>query len=280
MTMTNQNRPPYNTIPHYIAEKYRGGKLSINQLRLLLWLRAIGTPYGIATTSLIDLKNDVFPDFDLKINTINSMLLKLRHKQHIYFEPRQGKMGTFNIHLNHWLMPKKRYKTLDKFFVEPKQWVDAQDESADRKPYPQANLSEVSQRLNDQNQKLLEVREGLINKFSGNLETHPISSYHNEHDTEHQIENHDSLGKKPSKETLTLVRDFQPKSSDEERCLEIAEDIRDENINPLLALLRTDGLPAIERAWGILKEDRTAGKPIRNQGAYLTEIIKNLRKQR
>ena len=73
MTMTNQNKPPFNTVPHYIASDYRGGELSINQLRLLLWLRLIGTPYGIATTSLVDLKNDVFPDLDLKITSFSNL---------------------------------------------------------------------------------------------------------------------------------------------------------------------------------------------------------------
>src|SRR3989344_4132066 len=131
MTMKNQKRPPYNTIPHYIVSDYRNGKLNINQLRLLQWIRAIGTPYGIAITSLVDLNNDVFPDLDLKINTINSYLIKLRQRQYIFFEPRQGKMGTFEIHLNHWLTPNMDYKTLDKFFPEPERWKEIASELGD-----------------------------------------------------------------------------------------------------------------------------------------------------
>jgi len=205
--MTNQNKPPFNTVPHYIASDYRGGELSINQLRLLLWLRLIGTPYGIATTSLVDLKNDVFPDLDLKINTINSMLLKLRQKQHVFFEPRQGKAGTFDIKLNHWMKPKKKYQTLDKFFPEPRQWISTEGEVTVEDSYPQDNPPEASQKLEEQNQKLMEQKDQLVKKVSGDSDSRQIRSYHNEHDTEHQLENHDTLEKVSFKGTL--VKDYQ-----------------------------------------------------------------------
>ncbi|OGK49414.1 MAG: hypothetical protein A3I86_01630 [Candidatus Zambryskibacteria bacterium RIFCSPLOWO2_02_FULL_39_14] len=273
--MTNQNKPPFNTVPHYIASDYRGGELSINQLRLLLWLRLIGTPYGIATTSLVDLKNDVFPDLDLKINTINSMLLKLRQKQHVFFEPRQGKAGTFDIKLNHWMKPKKKYQTLDKFFPEPRQWISTEGEATVEDSYPQAKPPEASQKSEGQNQKLIEERDRLINKVSVNSETRQIRSYHNEHDTEHQLENHDTLEKVSFKGTL--VKDYQPTNYEEQQCRDIANEVGETYINPLLKALRTDGFRRIEQAWGIYREDRAAGKKIDKPAAYFFGIIKKLR---
>jgi len=274
--MTNPNILPYNSIPHYIAVAYRNGDLNISQLRLLLWLRIIGTPYGIATTSLVDLKNDVFPDIDLKINTINSHLLKLRQKQYIYFEPRQGKAGTFDIHLNHWLMPKKRYKTLDRFFSEPRQWTTTEEELTTKDSYPQAKSSEDSQKLREQNQKLNEMKGGLINRMSGNSEHRQIRSYHNEHETEHQIENHGSVEKSFNG---TLVREFQPTNYEQQRCKEIAFELGEEFMNPILSTLRKDGLQTIEQAWGLYREDRERGKRIGNPPAYFQGIIKKLREQ-
>lgn len=273
--MTNQNRPSYNTVPHYIAKDYRGGELNINQLRLLLWLRATGTPYGIATTSLVDLKNDVFPDLDLKINTINSMLLKLRQKQHVFFEPRQGKAGTFEVRLNHWFTPNKGYKTLDKFFPEPRQWLNAEGEPIVKDSFPQANSSEASQKLEEQNQKLLEQKNQLTKRFSTKYAGLGIRSSHNEHETEHQIENHDTLEKVSFKGTL--VRDYQPTNYEEQRCKEIASEVKDTYISPLLKALRTDGLRRIEQALGIYREDRAAGKKIDKPAAYFFGIIKKLR---
>ena len=273
--MTNQNRPSYNTVPHYIAREYRSRELNINQLRLLLWLRSIGTPYGIATTSLVDLKNDVFPDIELKINTINSMLLKLRQEQHIFYEPRQGKSGTFEIHLNHWMMPNKGYKTLDKFFPEPKQWMSADGEPIVKVSFPQADQPEVSQKSEEQNQKLIEQKNQLAKQFSAPSERREIRSYHNEHETEHHLENHDTLVKNSFKGTL--VKDFHPKDYKQQQCKEIALELGDEFMNSILSVLQKDGFQRIERAWGIFREHREEGKKMDNPAGYFQGIIKKLR---
>ncbi|MFA5773155.1 MAG: hypothetical protein WC908_00585 [Candidatus Paceibacterota bacterium] len=276
--MKNQKIPPYNTIPHYIVSDYRSGKLNINQLRLLQWIRAIGTPYGIAITSLVDLNNDVFPDLELKINTINSYLIKLRQEQYIFFEPRQGKIGTFEIHLNHWLTPKMGYKTLDKFFPEPKRWVGADGEPIGVNSFPQANPSEVSQKLGEENQKLEDIKNKLAKQFSGYTPEDKIRSPHNEHDTEHHIENHDTLIKSSFKGTL--VREFNPKNYEEQRCKEIVSELGDKFMNSILSVLRKDGFRRIEQAWGIFREHREEGKKMDNPAGYFQGIIKKLRENR
>ncbi len=207
MTMTNQNRPSYNTTPHYIAADYRSGKLKLNELVLLLWLRATGNPYGFVITSLDALRDDIFPE--LKKNTVNTILLGLRKKRYAFYELRQGRGGSFDIRLDHWLTPKNGYQTLDKFFTSDGKDTEQEKESHGKEPYPQVNSSEDSQKSREQNQKLLEAKAGLINKFSGNASNRQIRSYQHEHETEHQIENHDTLGKSFKG---TLVRDFQPQS--------------------------------------------------------------------
>ncbi|HBA45520.1 hypothetical protein A2W67_01925 [Candidatus Nomurabacteria bacterium RIFCSPLOWO2_02_40_28] len=273
--MKNQKRPPYNTIPHYIVSDYRNGKLNINQLRLLQWIRAIGTPYGIAITSLVDLNNDVFPDLDLKINTINSYLIKLRQRQYIFFEPRQGKMGTFEIHLNHWLTPNMGYKTLDKFFPEPKRWVGADGEPIEIDSFPQANPPEANQKLEEQNQKLEDGKNKLAKQLSSYTPEDKIRSSHNEHDTEPHTKKHDTLLKSSFKGTL--VREFNPTNHEEERCKEIASELGDEFINSIVSVLRKDGFRLIERAWGIFREHRQEGKKMDNPARYFQGIIKKLR---
>lgn len=275
--MINQNILPYNTIPHYIATNYRSGKLTFNQLILLLWLRAIGNPYGIATTSLDALRDDIFPK--LEKNTVNSILLKLRKKHHVFYERRQGQKGSFDIHLNHWLMPEKKYKTIDKFFSADEQMGGKEDKSIDEESYPQAKSSEVSQKLDEQNQKLLESKNNLINKVSFDSNSHQIRSCHNEHENEHYLKNHDTLEKNSFKGTL--VKDFQPNpnSYEENECKRIAKEIGDEFINPILDVLKTDGFRRIEQALGIFREHRTEGKQMDKPAAYFFGIINKLRKQ-
>lgn len=277
--MTNQNRPSYNTIPHYIAADYRSGKLKLNELMLLLWLRATGNPYGFTTTSLDALRDDIFPE--LKKNTVNSTLLKLRQKRYVYYELRQGRRGSFDIRLDHWLTPKNGYQTLGKFFAADDEGIKAAEESSSQEPYPQAHPSEDSQKLAGQNQKLREMKSGLMKGMSVNSESRSIRSYQHEHETEHQIENHDNTLVKNSFKG-TLVRDFQPNldSREESECKRIALEVGETYINPLIHVLRTDGFRIIEQAYGLYREDRAAGKSIEHPPAYFYGIIKKLREQR
>lgn len=274
--MTQPNKPSYNTIPHYIAADYRSGKLKLNELMLLLWLRAIGNPYGFATTSLDALRDDIFPE--LKKNTVNSTLLKLRQKQYVYYELRQGRRGSFDVHINHWQTPKGGYKTLDKFFTADSKGVKEAAESSSQESYPQASSSEDSQKLAGQNQKLREMKSGLINRMSVNSESRPIRSYQHEHDTEHQIDNHDTLEKISFKRTL----DYQPNpdSYEENECKRIALELKEEYINPILSILRKDGFRRIEQAWGIFREHKAEGKQMDNPARYFQGIIKKLRENR
>lgn len=282
MTMTNQNKPSYNTLPHYIAREYRSGELNINQLRLLFWLRAIGTPYGIATTSLTDLKNDVFPDLDLKINTINSMLLKLRQKQHVFYEPRQGKSGTFEVQLNHWFMPKKRYKTLDKFFATPKQWMSADGETIIDDSFPQVNPSEASQKLGTQNQKLKGQKQQLVQRLSASSGNTEIRSYHTEHDTEMENKNEQSSTPVRGKQTWNknLTNSYEAQGDAERRCKDIALEVGDKYMDFILSALHNKygGLEVIEEALDhyhkvIELSEEKENDPIVNTAAFFNSCV-------
>ena len=275
--MTNQNNPSYNTIPHYVAKDYRSGKLAFNERNLLLWLRAIGDPYGVATTSLSDLRDDVFPK--LKKNTANAVLLKLLQKHYIFYELRQGKTGTFDIHLNHWMMPKGGYKTLDGFFPSAGQDISDGDKTINEENHPPVRPLETNQKSVVQNQKLVELKNQLISKVSANPDSQKIRSYHNEHETEHQTQTHDTLVKKSFKGG-TLVRDFEPNGYEQQRCKEMAVELGEECMNPLLSVLRKDGFLRLERAWGIFREHKAEGKQMDSPAKYFQGIINTLRKPR
>lgn len=271
MSMKNLDKPPYNSVPHYIAEDFRNGELKLNEMLMLLWLRAIGNPYGIAITSLSELKEDIFPD--LKKNTVNTILLELRKKRYVFYEMRQGRKGSFNIHLNHWQMPKGGYKTLHKFFPDDNDQLGNQNNQEGKNNYPQANSSEASQKFEGQNQKLMEQKRSLANRFSMGGDTTEIRSYHNEHDNEK--ENKNELFGASFKGTLT--NDFHPTNGEEIRCKVVAQELGEEYINPILGVLRTDGFWIIEKAWEVYETDTTNGKQITNPAAYFFGIVKRIR---
>lgn len=267
MTMTQEEEKPYNQVPRYIASDFRAGRISRNALFIYLWLRTNADPYGVVTTSSENLRADLFPE--LKKNTVNKALIELRGKQYIYYELRQGKTGSFDVHFGDWRLPKgKGYKTLEKYFANGQ---------PEKKQHPQADPSEINQKLEGQNQKLIDAKRQLTQRFSPDSELQQFRSYQNENENEKEIENHGST--LPIK-ARTLVRDFQPKTREESLCKEIAKEVGDEYINPLLSVIRTHeqrGAIALEKAVGIFREDIMSGKQIRSsRAAYFYGIVKKI----
>ena len=76
-----------------------------------------------------------------------------------------------------------------------------------------------------------------------------------------------------------LVRDFFPKSHEENRCKDIALELGEVYMDYLLKILRSQGYPIIERAWGIYEEARKNGEKVLNPPAYFNGIIKKLSAQ-
>ncbi len=82
------------------------------------------------------------------------------------------------------------------------------------------------------------------------------------------------------KKSFKLIRDFIPKTYEEDRCREIAKAVGEECINPLLSVLRKDGFFVIEKAWGLYREDVQRGKKIDKPAAYFFGIIKKVKEPR
>jgi hypothetical protein len=269
--MTQQQKPkPYNTIPRYITEDFLDKKLTRNELILYLWLRAIADIKGFTKASIGDIRDDMFPKVD--VNYVQKLLLSLRRKKYLYFENHQGRRGSFRIEFGDWLLKDKVIKSIEHRFDKSKVIGDASQEDH-QEPV-------VDQELVVASQNLMEQKDQLIKRFSLNSDARQVRSYHNEHDNEHHIENHDTLVKNSFKGTL--VRDFNPKldSYEENECKRIALEVGEKYIEPIINVLRKDGFRRIEQAWGIFREHKAEGKRMDNPPAYFQGIINTLRKQR
>lgn len=71
------------------------------------------------------------------------------------------------------------------------------------------------------------------------------------------------------------VEGFVPSNAEESRCLEIAKELEEKNMNCILAYKQRYGMEIIEKARGILRE-RPARRPLRNKRAYFNGIVKKL----
>jgi hypothetical protein len=91
------------TVPRSILADLRSGKLSKPEFDALLMLRMQGSPYGIAPISLAGIADD------LRINKNNAtkLMLALKGKKYIHYDPRPGRRGSFEVHLDEWPTPRK-----------------------------------------------------------------------------------------------------------------------------------------------------------------------------
>ena len=88
--------------------------------------------------------------------------------------------------------------------------------------------------------------------------------------------NNDDTLSNSFKGNVISVSQFIPKSYEEEKCKEIARELRETHMNPILSVLRKHGFRIIETAWGFYKEDKQRGKQIDNPPAYFQGILKKL----
>lgn len=266
----NKKLDSFVPFPRKILSALRNGEISKNEYLIYGYVRLSGNPYGVAATSLENIRNDIFLG-KVSINYCNQLLLSLKSKRYIYYPDRSGHRGSFEVHLGDWILPTKGIKTLDVFFVDGGvrglPVIQSVDESLDGQSLP-SNNQRIDLDLGD-----------ILKDFSWPDDNNRVRAPYNDTDTENETDNNreDFSLKKRKKWELIPLSSFTPNSHEESRCQEIGRELGDEHINGMLALLKEHGLERLETAYGIYKEDKAKGKRIKGSaGAYFTGIVGQL----
>jgi hypothetical protein len=178
------------------------------------------------------------------------LLFSLKKKGYVIYPKHQGKGGSFDV----------------KFKV---QWEEA--DSNELITTGQV-LSEDSKNFEQQSKKFTDNKSQLARSYSVNSTIQKVKSYKNDNDNEK--ENEIIVSKNNFK--LTPVKGFVPSSREHLVCLDIANTLGEQAMNPLFKLLQTHGIGKLETAFGLYKEDIRSGKKIEKPGAYFTGLINNM----
>jgi len=146
--------------PRKIKSDLLNGTLTRNEYLVYGYLRLSGNPYGVATTSLADIRADIFRN-EIGTNYCNKILLSLKRKRYIYYKRRAGSRGSFEVELGDWILKGKPIKTLDKFF-EDTAVRDLSTEVVRAKPEESQSNDIDSQSFENEYTKL---RSGLMDKI-------------------------------------------------------------------------------------------------------------------
>lgn len=247
--------------PRSIKSDYYEGKITKPERNLLYWLRACGSPYGIATINMEGLADDSFNDSVSK-NYINKLLLSLKGKRYIWYSDRSGRRGSFEVHMDYWILPSKQIKRLDRFFEDEGVRGEKQQEII--------GISEVGSEFVEKSQSF--ESDNNVDSVSESKEKirSLIRSLNKDKDKNKEKEK-DSLPSRSFKKGDYKLINFIPKSHEEEGLKDLAKILGDTEVGFYLGIYWQHGLGPLNRAWEEFKKSKGLTKD--NPPAFFNFLV-------
>lgn len=256
--------------PKYITSDFKNGKLSPNEWKLYMWLRLNMNPYGITSTAISAIKDDIFQN--VSKNYIQKLLLSLRSKKYLYFKNHQGRRGSFEIRFGDLISPDGVRVGIEHYFDEKKV---AGEGNINTK-----NDSQTSNSLEVGGHKFITQKRQPLKEFPSNSKKSELTSSYNDNKNDKEIDNDTSSTLQKKEKRITL--NYEPNNNDEKRCKEIALEVDDKYIDFILSALhhKYGGIEIIEKAFEHFKNvlriaDEKCDDEIKNPPAFFNSCITN-----
>jgi len=257
-------------LPRKMKHDYLEGKLSRNELDVLLWIWLNANPVnGYFTADYKALEREFHNR--ISYDNIRKIISSLRKKQYIYFLNHKGRKGSFSIYPIGFYLKNKEIQNLD--YIKTKLSITTQSQSKE-----QLN-TKLEHKLEGQYHNFKEQKNGLIKRFSIKNRNPQITTPYNDNDNKNNniIVNkkvfNESFNHLAYKKEIIPVNTFSPKNYKEQRCWEIAKALGEKDMRYLLSRLKIKGgFNAIERVWGNYREDAKKGG-IKNPPAYFNNLL-------
>jgi len=243
----------YIKLPRSLKTAYLDGLLSFEGYTVLIWLWINANPRnGKTHVSYAGLSKDFKEKFSK--NFINQIMLRLKRQKWIWYPKQQGHRSSFNVDIASYPLSDGTFKDISFRFLD----------KSDRSPNvsDEVSLTEAPTEVSDIRQKLESDKNALVDRFSFNSESSLGRSSKN--DNEKENKNNRSNRGRP-------VREFTPKSYEEQKCWEIAKELGEKDMTFILSALKKYGLARIEEAYrSVMKQP---SDKIRHRGAYFNKLL-------
>lgn len=259
MTDTRIKLENWVPFPRRIATDFRNGIITLNEMLVYIWLRLNANPFGISTTSLIGISEDLFESKKTE-NSINKILLALKRKKYLYYQRRTGSRGSFDVRFGEFILPNKHILSIDKYF-----------ETDERRSLGSKQGEIVpghKQNQDNQEQNLYHLKNDIKSLPFSYSEFSASRAFNIDTDNNTNISNIEIDDK-------TIISEFKPKNLDEHLCLNIAIYLREKHINYILSIYKRLGRIGLEKALRIFKDHETKTQ-IGNRGAYFNALINRM----
>ena len=243
----------YVKLPRSIKTALVDGYLSFEEYSVLVWLWINANPrIGKAHVSYAGLSKDFKEKYSK--NHINRLMLNLKRKKWIWFPGQQGRRSSFHVDISNYPLSNGGFVELEKRIK--------QKSGRSESDIPEQTPAEVPKEVSGVRQKLESDKNALVDRFSFNSESSLGRSSKN--DNENENKNNRSRGRRP-------VRGFSPKSYEEQKCWEIAQELGEKDMTFILSALKKYGLTRIEEARQSVM-DQPSDK-VRSKGAYFNKLL-------
>lgn len=243
----------YVKLPRSIKTALVDGYLSFEEYSILVWLWISANPrIGKAHVSYAGLSKDFKEKYSK--NHINRLMLNLKRKKWIWFPVQQGRRSSFHVDIANYPLSNGGFVELEKRIKQKS--GRSEDDTDEHLP------AEVPTEVADARQKLESDKNALVDRFSFGSESSLGRSYKN--DNENENKNKRSNRVRP-------VREFNPKSYEEQKCWEIAQALGEKDMTFILSALKKYGLARIEEAYRSVM-DQPSDK-VKNKGAYFNKLL-------
>ncbi len=244
----------YVKLPRSIKTALVDGYLSFEEYSVLVWLWITANPrMGKAHVSYAGLSKDFKEKYSK--NHINRLMLNLKHKKWVWFAGQQGRRSSFHVDIANYPLSNGGFVNIE---VRQKQkFGRSEDDITEHSP------AEVPTEVSDVQQKLKDDKNALVDRFSFNSESSLGRSSKNDNEKENK-NNRSNRGRQP-------VREFSPKSYEEQKCCEIAQELGEKDMTFILSALKRYGLTRIEEAYRSVM-DQPSDK-VKNRGAYFNRLL-------
>src|SRR3989338_8678117 len=243
----------YVKLPRSLKTAYLDGLLKFEDYTVLVWLWITANPRnGKTHASYAGLSKDFKSKYSK--NFINQIMLRLKRQKWIWYPKQQGHRSSFNVDIASYPLSDGTFKDISFRFLD----------KSDRSPNvsDEVSMTEAPTEVSDIRQKLESDKNALVDRFSFNSESSLGRSSKN--DNEKENKNNRSNRGRP-------VKEFTPKSYEEQKCWEIAQSLGEKDMTFILSALKKYGLTRIEESYRSVM-DQPSDK-IRHRGAYFNKLL-------
>jgi len=242
----------YVKLPRSIKTALVDGFLRFEEYSVLVWLWINANPRnGRAQVSYAGLSQDFKEKYSK--NMVNRLMLNLKRKKWIWFAIQQGRRSSFNVDIASYPLSDGTFMDIEYRFQQKS--GRSQNVTDDR------SLAEVPTEVGDIRQKLKDGKNLLIEQFSLGSQNTLGRSPNNDNEKENNNK----------RSTRQPVRNFNPKTYEDQRCWEIAKDLGEKDMAFILSALKKHGLTKIESVYQSVMDQ--PNDKVKNKGAYFNTLL-------